>query len=438
MMDDSTLLRRYADDRSEADFAEVVRRHLDFVYSSALRQVNGDAHLAQDVVQLVFTDLARKAGRVARHPVLAGWLFTSTRFAAAKLVRSARRRQAREQEALLMETNSTADAEIDWDRVKPVLDEALAELDERDREAILLRYLGNHDFAEVGAQLSVSANAARMRVDRAMDKLRILLARRGATSAAGALALALANQAVVAAPAGLAASVTGVAVAGTGAMATATFMSLTKLQITLASAALVAGTGFYAVQANHNATLRAELAALPAVGAEIAGLRQENAGLERTIRQVKSFEVNPAELIQLQSAVAAKQEAARAAAKLASAPRSGRAAGSDPEPTFSITELDRKPLPGTLVTPVYPVDLATAGTEGSVVVSFIINAAGEVKNVKVVKSTHPGFEAAAVAAVEKWQFDPGSKGGRQVSTLVTQRISFDLSGRSAPAPGNWF
>ena len=99
MTDDSTLLRRYADDRSEADFAEIVRRYINFVHSSALRQVNGDAHLAQDVTQLVFTDLARKAGRVAAHPVLAGWLFTSTRYAAAKLVRTARRRAQREQKA---------------------------------------------------------------------------------------------------------------------------------------------------------------------------------------------------------------------------------------------------------------------------------------------------------------------------------------------------
>lgn len=95
MMDDATLLRRYAQDRAESDFAELVRRHLNLVYSAALRQVNGDTHFAQDVTQLVFTDLARKAAKLADHRVLAGWLFTSTRFAAAKLVRGESRRETR-------------------------------------------------------------------------------------------------------------------------------------------------------------------------------------------------------------------------------------------------------------------------------------------------------------------------------------------------------
>ena len=74
MIDDATLLRRYAENRSESDFAELVRRHLNLVYSAALRQVNGDTHLAQDATQLVFTELARKAAQLAGHRVLAGWL----------------------------------------------------------------------------------------------------------------------------------------------------------------------------------------------------------------------------------------------------------------------------------------------------------------------------------------------------------------------------
>src|SRR5258708_13379208 len=92
MIDDSELLRRYATTRAESDFAEIVRRHVDLVYSAALRQVNGDAHLAQDITQLVFADLARKAESVANHRVLAGWLFTSTRFASAKPLPRERRR----------------------------------------------------------------------------------------------------------------------------------------------------------------------------------------------------------------------------------------------------------------------------------------------------------------------------------------------------------
>ena len=316
MLDDATLLRRYAQNRSEDDFAELVRRHLNFVYSAALRQVNGDTHLAQDVVQLVFTDLACKAAKLADHRVLAGWLFTSTRFAAAKLVRGERRRQTREQEALLMQEDSPSDptSQLEWERVRPVLDEALAELDDRDREAILLRYMGGCDYAQVGAKLSLSDNAARMRVDRAVEKLRSLLAQRGVTSTAAALSLALANQAGVAAPAGLAATVTSAAIGGAGTVTvtTFTFMSLTKLQLGIASAVVVTSAGFYAVQAQANAALRDELARLPDSSSEIARLHQENLRLERTASQIGDLSVSDAELARLrEEAVALRRRARR-------------------------------------------------------------------------------------------------------------------------------
>ena len=208
MIPDHELLRRYAETGDETSFAELVRRHVSLVYSAALRQVNGDAHLAQDVTQLVFADFARKAGALALHRVLAGWLFTSTRYAAAKLVRGAQRRRAREAEAELMQEivhDDRANAP-DWAKVQPVLDAALAELGETDRTAVLLRFFEGRDFAGVGARLGLSDNTARMRVERAMEKLRVALDRRGVTSTTAALALALGNQAVVAAPAGLAAA----------------------------------------------------------------------------------------------------------------------------------------------------------------------------------------------------------------------------------------
>src|SRR5688572_4637725 len=216
MKDDATLLADFARDRSEAAFAELVRRHVNFVYAAALRQVNGDAHLAQDITQTVFIDLARKAAALSRHRVLAGWLFTSTRYAAAKCVRTEQRRRAREQEAQLMQETNTAgeNAALDWRQVQLVLDAALADLSETDRTAILLRYLQDRSFGEVGARLALSENAARMRTERALDKLRTQLARRGVVSTAGALALALAGQAAVAAPVGFATAVTGTALAG--------------------------------------------------------------------------------------------------------------------------------------------------------------------------------------------------------------------------------
>src|SRR5215510_1433592 len=100
---DGDMLRDYAQRRSEEAFAELVRRHVDLVYSAALRQLNGDVHLAQDVTQTVFSDLARKAGSLSDRRDLAGWLYTSTHFAAAKAVRTEQRRHTREQEAHAMQ-----------------------------------------------------------------------------------------------------------------------------------------------------------------------------------------------------------------------------------------------------------------------------------------------------------------------------------------------
>jgi RNA polymerase sigma factor (sigma-70 family) len=439
MMDDATLLRRYAHDRSEDDFAELVRRHLNLVYSAALRQVNGDTHLAQDVAQLVFTDLARKAAKLADHRVLAGWLFTSTRFAAANLVRGERRRQIREQEALVMQDTSPSDptSQVDWEHIRPVLDEALAELDERDREAILLRYMGGCDYAQVGAKLSLSDNAARMRVDRAVDKLRALLARRGATSTAAALSLALANQAIVAAPAGLAATVTSAAVAGTGTVAAATFMSLTKLQIGLAGAVLATSAGFYAVQAHANAALRDELARLPDQSSEIDRLRQENARLEHAASQVADLNVSDAELARLRDEAVALERRLQPAVQPEPppAPRSSGATGK----TFQEADLDEKPKPIARESPVYPPELRKAGIGGEATVSFIVDSTGKVLEARAVKSSRPEFEAPCVAAVSNWQFEPGRIKGQPVNTQVVLPITFKMDkSNAAAALGDWF
>lgn len=255
MTDDAELLRRYADERSEKDFAELVRRHLGLVYHAALRQCGGDAHRAQDVAQAVFTDVARKAGSLARRPALAGWLHTSTRFAAAQAVRGEVRRQRREQEAhamneILAKANDDA-AAAEWERMRPVIDEALHALPERDREAVLARFFEGRAFAEIGARLAVSEDAARMRVERALEKLRVALVKRGVNSTAAALGVALANQAGATVPAGVAASVTSAALAGAvmagagGGLAGGmlTFMSTTKTTMGVVAAVALAAVG---------------------------------------------------------------------------------------------------------------------------------------------------------------------------------------------------
>jgi RNA polymerase sigma factor (sigma-70 family) len=235
------LLQRYVTERSETAFAELVRLHIDLVYSAALRQVNGDAAAAQDVTQAVFTDLARKAPRLLRHASLAGWLYTSTRYLCAKARRSEQRRLAREQEAYAMnQLLQSTDSDPAWQELRPVLDEAMHELGAEDREAVLLRYFERRPIAEIGTRLGLKEDAARKRVDRALDKLRAGLARRGITSTVAALGVALAQRAVSAAPSGIAAQISQTAMASVSASGGGIALLL-KLLAGAGAAATVAG-----------------------------------------------------------------------------------------------------------------------------------------------------------------------------------------------------
>src|ERR1700677_3796072 len=237
----NSLLPRYVRERAEPAFAELVRQHIDLVHSHGLRQVNSDAAAAQDVTQAVFTDLARKAPRLLHHPSLTGWLYTSTRYIAAKTRRGEQRRLAREQEACSMnQLLQSTDSDPAWQQLRPVLDEAMHELSADDPEPVLLRYFERRPIAEIGARLGLTEATARKRVPRALDKLRAGLARRGITSTVAALSIALAERTVNAAPAAMAGQISkaAVAAAGTGGGAVAVFW---KLLIGAGAAATVAG-----------------------------------------------------------------------------------------------------------------------------------------------------------------------------------------------------
>lgn len=312
MTDDAELLRRYAEENSEAAFAELVRRHLGLVYHAALRQCGGDAHRAEDVAQAVFTDLARKAGKLAGRPVLAGWLHTSTRYAAAQAVRTEVRRQVREREAqtmneILTEGDAGRDAAVEWERMRPVIDEALHGLGERDREAVLLRFFEGRAFAEIGARLRLTEDAARMRVERALEKLHAALAKRGITSTAAALGGVLANQATAAAPVGVAASVTGAALAGAavgggGAAGFLTFMGMNKLSVGVLGA--IAGVLVLNVtQQRANARLREEFRALADESRNLASMRDENRRLAAETVALVSPNADAVELARLRARV---------------------------------------------------------------------------------------------------------------------------------------
>lgn len=223
MTNDAELLRRYAEGgpEGEAAFAAWVQQHLGLVYAAALRRLDGDAHGAADVAQRVFAAAAREARSLATHATVTGWLYTTTRRAALNHMRDDQRRKQRERVAGAMGAEEGSGA-VDWEQLRPVLDAAMDELGATDREAVLLRFFEERAFAEVGERLRMSENTARMRVERALEKLHALLARRGVTSTAAALATMLANQAgaataALATPTGLAGSVTSAALAGAAA-----------------------------------------------------------------------------------------------------------------------------------------------------------------------------------------------------------------------------
>ena len=168
---DQQLLQDYAGGRSEAAFAELVRRHVDLVYSAALRMVR-DVHLAEDVTQGVFVALAQNARQLTDRPVLSGWLHRTAQNLAAKTVRTDVRRRAREQEAVAMNELFAAEPDATWEHIAPHLDAALAELNETDRDALMLRYFERKSAHEMAQRLGVSDEAAQRRVSRAVERLR--------------------------------------------------------------------------------------------------------------------------------------------------------------------------------------------------------------------------------------------------------------------------
>ena len=201
MNEDSTLLRRFVEDHAEDAFTELVQRHLAMVHATALRRVGGDAHLAQDVAQTVFISLARKASSLRGHASLAGWLYISTHHATAEIVRREQRRKQREASAHSMNRASTPDdPPVDPAALRPLLDDALVELKSDDREAVLLRFFAQRSFAEIGSALRITEEAARKRVDRALDQLQATLSRRGITSTVAALGSALSAAGITTAP----------------------------------------------------------------------------------------------------------------------------------------------------------------------------------------------------------------------------------------------
>ncbi len=214
-LDDWNLIQDYRKTRSEAAFAELVHRHIDWVHSVALRQV-GNSQLAEEVVQAVFILLARKAASLRSGTLLGGWLFRTTCFVSRCSLRAEQRRKNREHTASTFMTDlQTDETELLWQKLIPYLDQAVATLSEADRLAVLLRFYEKKSLSQVGQQLGISEDAAKKRVSRTVEKLRDFLVRRGVSLGAVTLGTLLVENAVQAAPAALTSGVIKSSVAGT-------------------------------------------------------------------------------------------------------------------------------------------------------------------------------------------------------------------------------
>ena len=232
---DSLLLKAYVERRLEAAFNELVHRHVDLVYSAAIRMVR-DPHLAEDVTQGAFIALARQASELVERATLAGWLHRTAQNIAAQTVRTIERRRAREQEAFAI------------------------------RDAVVLRYFHKKSAAEIATILGVSDDAAQKRVSRAVEKLREVFAKSKITIGAGSLGILISANAVQAAPLGLAAKI----LAATSGLTVAAGITMIQKFVIAGFAAVAMGGGIYSFHLQK----------------QIAALQEQQTSLNRQIAQM--------------------------------------------------------------------------------------------------------------------------------------------------------
>jgi RNA polymerase sigma factor (sigma-70 family) len=299
MTDSQKLLDEYIRTGSGAAFEALVKRHVDMVYSTALRLAGGDNHQAEDVAQTVFADLARVARKLSPEVHPGGWLHRHTCFVVANTLRADRRRRSRERQAVEMSVLAES-SNSNFSQIKHLLDEAINTLTEPDRTAIVLRFFEQRDFRMVGEALGSTEDAARMRVTRALEKLGELLKKRGVTTTAGALSALLLVNAIQGAPSTLAATITSAALAcsttitgGAAAASTMKAITMTTLQKAMLSAIIVASVATpLALQYRSEAKLRDENQSLRQQLDKQAELASENERLANMITTTAQTQAN--------------------------------------------------------------------------------------------------------------------------------------------------
>ncbi len=306
---DSNLVTQFAQHNSQDAFTALVDRHLNLVYSAALRQVRSP-QLAEEIAQSVFADLATQATRLKLDTILTAWLYQVTRRTAIDVIRRESRRQARERLAAEMTAMNTS---ADWTQIEPLLDEAMDSLDETDRAAVLLRFFENKSLREVGAALGTSDDAAQKRVSRALDQLREYFGKRGATVAATGLVLIISANAVQAAPVGLAAAIstaafTGATLATSAIAATTKTIAMSTSQKLIFAGTLAAALGFAIVEAQKLSSAKSQLSALKQTQRELAqSIASDKTNYQQRIADLQSensrLNKNSTELLRLRNEV---------------------------------------------------------------------------------------------------------------------------------------
>jgi len=300
MQSDSDLLRSYVFDASGAAFTEVVRRNVTLVYSCILRRVGGDTHLAEDVTQRVFSDLARKAPRLTKLTSVAGWLYVAANLASAETVRKERRRKIREILAHemyeIVEPRGIQSPE-GWSRLKDLLDELVCSLDAGDREVVVLRYFSKRSYSEIAEVVGTTDEGARKRVERALEKLRAKLERAGVRSSMDALEAELVKGSTSEPPVTLANRVASIAVIefGTVSAATTWWLSLARILTskTVTTGAVFLGAALLLVWQHHqNTSLKTRIDSLHGQSEVVRQLTLENRKL--AVEQVKAEDLRRA------------------------------------------------------------------------------------------------------------------------------------------------